>query len=175
MKIIYIVGQSASGKTSLIREKFLTDGFYGEDLCGIPVTRTLEKTLLLGKYGTGKRCEGTDTLSYSCLPSVRELLVRYRDENLTVVAEGDRVTNLNFAEFIVNLGVEIEAYYFKCSLEDSLQRRTAAGSKPSESFVKSTMTKAHNIYNYLRGEGVKVTVVDTATAENTTQNSLFRV
>jgi len=138
-----IIGQSGSGKTTFTREKFLATEpleVY-EDV--IPLTRSGD-IIALGKYGIGKRTEGTDTLPYNAAPKIRQQLKRLKGRN--VVLEGDRINNPDMMRYIESLGEPAKMYLVTCSLKTSMKRLRAAGSTITPAFVKATKSKARNTF-----------------------------
>lgn len=71
--IYLIIGQSASGKTSYVKEHFFDKNNF--QLFDKPIKYTVSKeNILIGHYGIGRRCEGTDTISYNRLDSILNFL-----------------------------------------------------------------------------------------------------
>lgn len=144
--IYIIIGQSGSGKTTFVKQKFLSgDTKIIEDV--IPYTVS-GGTAALGRYGIGKRTEGTDTLSYNSQERIKELLPVLIKKGYDVVMEGDRINTPDMFEYVKSLSVEVKLYLVKCSLLTSMERLQAAGSMITMSFVKATKTKAKR--NFLR-------------------------
>ena len=145
--MIYIViGQSGSGKTTFVKHKFLSgETKIVEDV--IPYT-VCGNTAALGRYGIGKRTEGTDTLSYNSQERIKELLLVLLKKGYDIVMEGDRINTPDMFEYVRKLGVETKLYLVKCSILTSMERLQAAGSTITLTFVKATKTKAKR--NFLR-------------------------
>lgn len=138
-----IIGQSGSGKTTFVKTNFLSGSIkIVEDI--IPYSVCDNGTIALGRYGIGKRTEGTDTLSYSAKEKIKKQLRKLRGKN--VVLEGDRINNKEIFDFIATLGVDIKLYLITCSLKTSMQRLRAAGSTISLPFVKTTRTKSKRMF-----------------------------
>lgn len=156
-----IIGQSGSGKTTFTRERFLTGPLeVYEDV--IPLTRSGD-IIALGKYGIGKRTEGTDTLPYNAAPKIRQQLKQLKGRD--VVLEGDRINNPDMFRFIENLGEPVKLYLVTCSLKTSMTRLRAAGSTITPAFVKATKSKARN--NFLEfGERFNGEIINTEGGES---------
>lgn len=138
-----IIGQSGSGKTTFVKTNFLSGSTkIVEDI--IPYSVCENGNIALGRYGIGKRTEGTDTLSYSAKEKIKKQLRKLRGNN--VVLEGDRINNREIFDFIATLGVDIKLYLITCSLKTSMRRLRAAGSTISLPFVKTTRTKSKRMF-----------------------------
>ena len=143
-KVFYIIiGQSGAGKTTFAKTNFLTgDIEIVEDI--IPYSVCSNGIVALGRYGVGKRTEGTDTLSYSAKEKIKKQLRKLKDKN--VLLEGDRINNREIFEFVSSLGVETKLYLITCSLKTSMERLRAAGSTITPTFVKTTKTKSKRMF-----------------------------
>lgn len=154
-KVVIVIGQSASGKTTFVKENYLVGG--DPVVIEAPIKHTIsDKTLLLGDYLANRRCVGTDTLSYSALPKIISLIEEKASSIELLVAEGDRINNRKFFEFIKSLNVPVDLYVFSCSLGESIKRRIETGSAGSETFVKTTISKAKNMREFGRKIGFNV-------------------
>lgn len=138
-----VIGQSGSGKTTFVRNRFLKSAVpeIYEDI--IPLTKAGDY-ILLGKYGIGTRTEGTDTLPYNAAPKIKEQLKKLKGKN--VVLEGDRITNNGMMQFISALGEPTKMYITICGISTSMRRLRAAGSTITPTFVKTTRTKSRNVF-----------------------------
>lgn len=144
--IFIIIGQSGSGKTTFVRKRFLTGELsIVEDI--VPYT-TNGEYCAIGKYGIGIRTEGTDTLSYDAGEKIRRQIRKLQDEGKNVVIEGDRINNRATFATIALMNAPTKLFLVDCSLETSLQRLRAAGSKITPTFVKATKTRSRN--NFLK-------------------------
>ena len=143
LKIIIIIGQSASGKSTFVKKKFLKKT---AELIEKPFAHTIDGGIcLLGNYISDRRCVGTDMLSMSVLPKLIEFIKENKKKYDVIIAEGDRINNKRFFSFIHSLDIKVQLYAFSCSLKESIKRRQESGSNPSETFVKSTITKTKNM------------------------------
>jgi hypothetical protein len=110
----------------------------------IAYTRFKNGIIALGKYGIGKRTEGTDTLPYNAKDRIKTFLKKHKDKD--ILLEGDRINNREIFEFISSLGVETKLYLITCSLKTSMERLRAAGSTITPAFVKTTKTKSKRMF-----------------------------
>jgi len=160
-KVIIVIGQSASGKTTFVKNNFLGDNISNISPRKFIKACVCDNVLLLGHYNIGKRCEGTDTLSYAALPKLIEYILDVFNEYEILVAEGDRVSSKKFFDFIASLGLCVDLYYFYCDISSSLKRREENGSSASEKFVKTTITKSKNMLEYGKSLGFNIKEIKT--------------
>ncbi len=142
--IYVIIGQSGAGKTTFCKTRFLKAPF--EPVDGYPVACTRSGDIYaIGKYGIGIRTEGTDTLSYNALPkiiqTVKDLI---RDGHRDILMEGDRINNDKMFLTLATSGLPVRLFLVRCAVQTSLSRLRKGGSKITETFVKTTRTKAMN-------------------------------
>lgn len=155
--ITIVIGQSGCGKTSYVRKRFLQGG-------GVPKKGPVPYTLagnaaLIGLYGLGIRTEGTDTLSYTALPQILQLIDELYPSH-HIVAEGDRINTPKFFEHIIGNRYKGKLILLHCDVGTSIRRLQKSGSKISEAWVKSTKTKSANNFKkygtFLQGESICV-------------------
>lgn len=105
MKLIYLLGEPGSGKTSLLKAVFKDTNIdfqgtnYLIELNGTMKLGTIDeknKVIILGFYDGDKPFTGTDLLSMSVQPKMLEKLKSMKDSDYVVVAEGDRLANNSF-------------------------------------------------------------------------------
>ena len=138
-----VIGQSGAGKTTFVKEKLLKEPYtVTEDVTAI--TTDAHGRIALGKYGIGKRTEGTDTLPYNAKERIKAQLTKLRGK--TVILEGDRINNQDVFDHILRLGEEVKLYLVICKLSTSMKRLRQAGSTITPSFVKATRTKSRNMF-----------------------------
>ncbi len=139
-----IIGQSGSGKTSFVRDKFI----FGEmEVAKGDIYYTKSNGMYaLGKYGVGIRTEGTDTLPYNAKTTIKKQLRKFAKANADVVLEGDRINNAAMFDFVSTLGVDVKLYLVTCSVRTSMERLRAAGSTITPAFVKATKTKSRRMF-----------------------------
>lgn len=140
--IFVVIGQSGAGKTTFVKEKFLSGELkIVEDV--VPYT-TNGKICAIGRYGIGRRTEGTDTLPYNSGAKIRELIKKLHVAGEDILIEGDRINNRATFELLRNIGAEVKLYLVTCTLETSISRLRAGGSNITEKFVKATKTRSAN-------------------------------
>lgn len=138
-----VIGQSGAGKTTFVKEKLLQEPYtVTEDVTAI--TTDAQGRIALGKYGIGKRTEGTDTLPYNSKERIKAQLSKLRGK--TVILEGDRINNQDVFDYILRLGEEVKLYLVMCKLSTSMKRLRQAGSTITPTFVKATRTKSRNMF-----------------------------
>ena len=127
------------GKTTFVKTNFIREPIIiVED--EIPYSECANGMIALGRYGIGKRTEGTDTLAYNSKQKIKKTLRKLKDRD--IVLEGDRINNREMFDFISGLGVDVKLYLITCSLGTSMKRLRAAGSTITPTFVKTTKTCA---------------------------------
>lgn len=151
MKIIGIGGEPATGKSSLMRW-FMNS--LGEGNCyksGLLVYHHFQEpnVFVLGKYGDGKRFEGTDRLSMAVQPIAFGTISAWsRDKSFreaTVLFEGDRLFNVSFLAALD--GLNLRRYWFiTMAKEDELKSRHAdRKDTQTEKWLKGRKKKISNI------------------------------
>lgn len=151
--IILVIGQSASGKTTYVKRLYVKPESRQkvDEKTGLHYMVSGEHAVI-GKYNIGKRCEGTDTLSFTCQDDILDLVKRLSTAGYTVVAEGDRITNDKVIGGLASWGESpVRLVLFRCPIVVSCARRSISGSEPNEKFVKATATKAERMFQKYRG------------------------
>jgi len=160
-KIIIVIGQSASGKTTFIKNNFIKKEITNYTPKKLVKLCKCGNIILIGHYNIGKRCEGSDTLSYASLPKLIEFIPEIINECDYLVLDGDRISSIKFFNYIASLNIPVDLYFLKCSIEESIKRRINNGSKGSEKFVRTTITKAENMKNYANSLGFNIIKINT--------------
>lgn len=149
--IIIVIGQSGAGKTTFVKNRFLPEP-YSTEQRSVDVTKASNGLYAIGKYGIGKRTEGTDTLPYNAQERILETVKELAEEGYDVIMEGDRINNKQVLTRILSLGHPVKLYLVTCSLGTSMKRLRAAGSNITAPFVKATKTKSRHIYMEFAGQ-----------------------
>lgn len=161
--VIIVIGQSCSGKTTYVKNNFLNEAsefkFIDKPFKITLMKKNNDQWILPGHYKGEKRCEGTDELSMGILPKLIEYIKNEKENFDILCVEGDRINNKRFFNFIKTLNVSVSLIYLKCSLEESIKRRIKNNSDPSETFVKTTITKSQNMFLYGHCLGFKTQCV----------------
>lgn len=140
--IYVIIGQSGAGKTTFCKNKFLVKDFEPIGNYSVACTKSGD-IYAIGKYGIGIRTEGTDTLSYSALPKIIDTVKGLiKDGYDDILMEGDRINNDKMFLFLSTLKTPVKLYLIQCAIPTSLLRLRKSGSKITETFIKTTRTKA---------------------------------
>ena len=137
-----IIGQSGSGKTTFVKNKFLTEEI-------IPVVDVIPCSVsgiftALGKYDIGVRTEGTDTLAYSAAAKIKEQIKRLTGKE--VVMEGDRINTRSIFKFLESQREPVKLYLLVCSVQTSLNRLRKEGSGITVGFIKTTRSKSRRMF-----------------------------
>ena len=144
-----IIGPSGAGKTTLaLKWRGASPAVPYQDI--VACTQYGKDRIFIGKYETGERCQGTDTLSYSAIPKILEQIDKLYPLFPLIVAEGDRINNPRFFQHLLMKRYQVELYHLDVPLEVSMERLREAGSKITETFVKTTGTKARNNFTKYR-------------------------
>lgn len=159
MKLIVVIGQSGSGKTTWVKKNFYSPDMVLETF---PIKHTKNLlTTLVGDYTLNQRTLGTDTLPYNFLPKIINFVLEQNKTDKTLIVEGDRINNKKFFDSLIDNGVIFELHYFVCPLEISEQRLRKAGSKQTLPFMKTTKTKSYNIVEYLKTKNINIVTHNT--------------
>lgn len=171
-KINIIIGQSASGKTTFVKNNFCLEPLQ---LVDKPFKHTISQAgvCLVGDYTSNKRCCGADLLSMTIQPQIIEFVQNNIAKYNSIVMEGDRINQIRVFNAIANLKVPTKLYYFYCTLEDSCNRRRETGSEANEIFVKITITKSQNMKLYAKKLGFDIEEINTGTKTEPKQKGLF--
>ncbi len=140
--ITVIIGQAGAGKTTYVKNKYLKNPVLIKDI--IKVTKC-DDNYLLGDYTINSRTLGTDTIPYNELNKIIKYIGDNPDKN--IIAEGDRINNDKFFQFLLTLQRPIKLFLFICPLKVS-KNRLKEVSCIKLPFIKATRTKS--VRNYLK-------------------------
>lgn len=138
MKLTYVIGYPASGKSTTVKEAL--PGPVEEVDVPVPHIR-YEKGIQLGKNREG--FPGTDGYPYSIANKVKKFLAETDIEN--IVAEGDRLNNTRFFRHCVSLGYTLDIIYLFVPPAVAHRRAFHRRSKQGAVWVISRQTKVQNI------------------------------
>ena len=148
MKIIGLIGEPASGKSTVIKNFIanLGEGTIVKDGLVVYTEYSDAKVIVAGKYEEGVTFCGTDTLSKGCGPKYRDWLRKVSEDLLrddwTFVWEGERFSNNPFMEMFGELGAT--TYYLEAD-EKTLDERNADRSNQNPTWRKGMRTRMHNL------------------------------
>ncbi|MBE2188813.1 MAG: hypothetical protein IAE98_05040 [Candidatus Kapabacteria bacterium] len=158
MTIEVVIGQAGAGKTNYVMKNYFNDKMK---LVSTPIKHTTDGvTCLIGDYTIEDRCKGTDTLAYNSLPKIKRFIAQNRDFEKTVV-EGDRINNLSFFTYLLNLRLKLSIVAIYCPISVSFERLKQAKSQISLKFIKATRTKTLNNVKWLISRGQKCQIIKT--------------
>jgi hypothetical protein len=152
MKIIGLIGEPASGKSTVMKN--LLAGLGRSEIVkeGLVVFETYpdDKVMIAGKYEEGVTFCGTDTLSKGCGPKYREWIAQKNSDpewdDWTFYFEGERFSNSKFFDFFYSECKDATVYYLEAD-ENVLNERNANRSNQNESWRKGMRTRMLNLKN----------------------------
>lgn len=145
-KIIFIAGEPATGKTTLMREVIKRLGGLPTQVFKYGRVRghhwEARRLFLFGIYEEGQKFAGTDRLSMSAVADAVPFLSTLAPED-TVLAEGDRLFNRTFLDAA---GAFDRALVFlRCSSPLLDARHQDRGDSQSEVWLRGRRTKAERL------------------------------
>jgi hypothetical protein len=157
MKIVAMIGEPASGKTTIVREMMrrLSPGMPFKSGLVHGTKHMDEKIIVLGFYNDGDTFCGTDKFSMAAQPQVQlyidQLIFNSREWN--IFFEGDRLGNLSFLSWCAER-LDIKVFVLECTEETKAARHKARNDTQTETFLKGRKTKISNIKKNLNPEDV---------------------
>lgn len=150
MKIIGLIGEPASGKSTAMR-KFLSslksEPEVKKEGLVVYTVYALDKVIVAGIYDE-KVFSGTDRLSKGCGPKYREWLRdKTNDESYsdwTFYWEGERFSNSKFFDFFFNELSEVKVGILEID-EQTLNERNLSRSNQNDSWRKGMKTRINNL------------------------------
>ena len=149
--VYLIVGGSCSGKTSFVKNKFISNdyGIMKKDI--LPYFET-EKRIFIGIYdgkkGANGRTDGTDRINRHDIPKFAEQIIKFYKENprKDIILEGDKIVSRPLWNKLIENNIECKVYLIECSIEKSLERNKKNNSTNKEKTLKACTTRAKNIF-----------------------------
>ena len=149
MKIVGLIGEPASGKSTVFRKLIAGLGGYSIQKQGL-VTYTLyhdDKVIIAGIYDE-QVFSGTDRLSKGCGPVYREWIAQKNEnsdwDDWTFYWEGERFSNSKFFDFFRDECSDVTIYYLMAD-EATLNERNANRSNQNPSWRKGMATRMRNL------------------------------
>lgn len=143
MRIIYLIGEPGSGKSSLMdfalghhRSSLILKPFAHMTLGPVENPWGIELGKVRESFG------GTDALSMGVLPVVVEWMQTHPAP--TIFGEGDRLTAQSFFEAAKACG-ELAVVHLATPPEEAARRRAKRGSNQNEAWVRGRITKVKNL------------------------------
>lgn len=144
----YIIGEPGVGKSSVM--KALMNNFFSPVrlILTEPVKHTafsffLDSSaieIVLGSYD--REFGGTDTLSYTCVDQVKQLLMFTNCQN--IYGEGDRIANRPFFDWC-KANLDFKLIVIQGSAELVKARRLQRGSQQNETWLRGRKSKVENL------------------------------
>lgn len=138
---LYVIGEPGSGKSTLVER--LTDGYRFEARAEPFAHRFYPEA---GVHEIGARREsfgGTDALSMSVITTVERWIIDTAPA--AVLAEGDRLANQRFFDFLIEHGYQLRIARLRVRWETGARRRRARGSEQDEKWVRGRRTKVDRL------------------------------
>ena len=141
MKITYVIGYPASGKSTAVEAALKTVPIISEENSPFKFIQ-YEHGYQLGAKREGR--SGTDALPYSVQPKV----LKHMEQNpLPVIGEGDRLANNTFFRKVIYMGWELQILLLEVPVEESRKRCFKRRSTQLQSWVESRITKTNKLKN----------------------------
>ena len=102
------------------------------------------RMVVLGTAGDGK-LKGTDSLTFSIQPKAVEFVVACISRGISVLAEGDRLSNAKFFNELAENQIPIKLVYFEIDPTVARARALADGREFKDPWYKGRITKCKNI------------------------------
>lgn len=145
MKVIAIMGEPGSGKTTLMREVMKELNINKDINTSFKLVPYHQEgnIYLLGKYEDGNIYGGTDTLSMACQPEAIKFLATLPSDSI-VLFEGDRLCTASFLEHC-NDTYDLSIIYLKTDREVRSVRYEERGSNQNPTWLAGRESKISNI------------------------------
>lgn len=149
-KVIAVAGEPGTGKSTLFRkliEEFMQRSQMLPTAAGLAVGEMYPSAnvIVLGTYAPAHDFPGTDRLSMAaqshCIEYITSLSKSNSARDITLLFEGDRLSNISFFEALQSRGVLFEIYVITAPEAVLAERRAARGSNQKPAFLKGRATK----------------------------------
>jgi ABC-type dipeptide/oligopeptide/nickel transport system ATPase component len=160
MKIIGLIGEPASGKSTVMRNFISTlgEGLVVKEGLVVYTLYKDEKVIFAGKYEPGVTFCGTDTLSKGCGPKYREWIQTMNTnplyDDFTFYFEGERFSNSKFFDFFFKDCPNVKIFYLEAD-DSVLEERNKNRSNQNDSWRKGMRTRIMNLKNNYPLTGVQ--------------------
>jgi len=144
MKLVYIIGAPASGKTSVMRQ--IVGKFKKEEILQ-PFAHTIYENGLIQLGRDRMPFGGTDALSMSVQPKVIAWLAEKTPQ--WVIGEGDRLTNRKFFKAVKEIGYDLAIWYLDTPQWEADERRRARGTRQNMTWVRGRERKVANLIDLI--------------------------
>lgn len=149
MRVIVVMGEPGTGKTTLVRSIMKMTGPWTPRFSDVKLVPYHESEgghlVILGKYEDGETFAGTDRMSMAVQPEAVKFLQACSAGGVSAVLfEGDRLANISFLEHCLD-NYDTTIVYLEVSKATREKRFAERGSNQSEQFLRSRDTKCANI------------------------------
>lgn len=146
MKILFVAGEPATGKTTLFRKVMSRLGVgsafqYESTVKGIHYPET--RVWVLGLYPEGVTFGGTDKLAMTLITNAIPWLETVPKKH-AVLIEGDRLCNQRFFDACRQIG-ELQLFMLEANPLELSRRHKERGDTQSEQWLQSRRTKLENL------------------------------
>jgi dephospho-CoA kinase len=146
MKVIAIIGEPGSGKSTLMRKLMAKIGIENSPIdtsFKLVPYHNKDNVYVLGKYEEGVLFAGTDKMSMAVQPEAIKFLDSIPADS-TVIFEGDRLGTASFLENC-NDKYDLTIIYLKTDRQNRMERCKDRGSEQNETWLAGRESKISNI------------------------------
>lgn len=165
-KVTMIIGEPATGKSTLIRQLMASRPWVFQKLKWVPHHRNNESAILGDYSSSSEMFPGTDRLSMAVQPHARQWI---RESGAQMfLFEGDRLGNLKFIEQLMADGHDLKVIRLMADKHTRQTRSIIQRRAQDSTFLRSRETKLRNMSTFLaRASGVAYMEVPHLTGEDT--------
>lgn len=146
MSFMYLWGQPGSGKSTLIQELVAGQAAMPTRFDRLVITEYIPARVAeIGLYREDFR--GSDALSMSVINQAIPFVQNAAKEEMSLMAEGDRLCNDRFFVACVEAGYLLELFYINVPDKIAAERRSQRGSDQDPTWLKSRQTKSWTMLN----------------------------